>query len=64
MYNSTQQSNRTSIVCESIPDMNEGFHMSSQENNAENSSRFDFGYATNATEEDELLDVIAKWQET
>ena len=27
------------------------------------SDRFEFDYSTNSPEEDELLDVIAKWQE-
>ena len=48
--------------------MDQSFHLtasSSQEHlTTENVSRFGFDYAANSTEEDELLDVIAKWQET
>ena len=58
-----QQHLRSSLGCESIPDMNDGFHMHHESNQTNNSSRFDFEYANNSTEEDELLDVIAKWQE-
>ena len=70
LYNSAQhQPNRSSIICEPVPSgMDQSFHLtasSSQENlTTENVSRFGFDYAANSTEEDELLDVIAKWQET
>ena len=59
-----QQATRTSIGCESVHSMSESFHVS-PENHPENSTRFDFDYNTSneTTEEDELLDVIAKWQE-
>ena len=59
----TQQHLRSSLGCESIPDMTEGFHIHQESHPTNNSSRFDFDYANNSTEEDELLDVIAKWQE-
>ena len=62
IYNNGQHlPNRASFGCESVPDINDTFV---QGNNHENSSRFDFDYSTSATDEDELLDVIAKWQET
>ena len=62
MYNNSQHlPNRASFGCESVPELNDNFH---QDNNHENPTRFDFDYNTSATDEDELLDVIAKWQET
>ena len=62
IYNNGQHlPNRASFGCESVPDVNDSFV---QGNSRENSSRFDFDYTTSATDEDELLDVIAKWQET
>ena len=62
LYNNGQHlSNRSSFGSESVPDLNDSY---AQENTHENSSRFDFDYTTSTTDEDELLDVIAKWQET
>jgi hypothetical protein len=47
--------------------MDESFHLNASSSqghlNTENASRFGFDYAAHSTEEDELLDVIAKWQE-
>lgn len=71
LYNSAQhQPNRSSIIDDSVPHgMDDSFHLttgsSSQEHlSTENVSRFGFDYTASSTEEDELLDVIAKWQET
>ena len=62
IYNNGQHlPNRASFGCESVPELNDNFH---QDNNHENPTRFDFDYNTSATDEDELLDVIAKYEFT
>ena len=64
MYSNGQQLNRANIRCEAVPDMNESFQvLSNPTHHHEHSDRFDFDYSANSPEEDELLDVIAKWQE-
>ena len=63
LYSTGQQPNRANVACESVQDMNESFHLSNQNHHHTNPARFDFDYDTHSPEEDELLDVIAKWQE-
>ena len=70
----SQQNQRANVACESMHDMNESYHRLENTHNLHHqghhehhpsggSDRFEFDYSTNSPEEDELLDVIAKWQE-